>query len=207
VNDACDPFPALAGDSRRCTMQFFNTDLNSRLWHETTGTTLWSSVPGMLYANEDTAPSSLGATIDLEQVAEPTFDVPIYTTGDAFSTHGVRVWARAADPSSRDDIGCELYGNRTYTRIAVALGDGRDLGTPRMLTGTPFPFDADIRIQLTLQPATGQIRCTVIYPPYRWVVSATGTLGSGHVGFGAEGAQVQIHGLAIYDRTAIVPLP
>jgi len=207
VNDACDPFPSVAGDSRRCTMRFYNTDLNARLWNETSSTMVWSSSPGSLYANEDSLPSSLASTLDLERVAEPTFDVTLISSGDPFSTHGVRVWARAADPASRDDVGCEVFGGQTYTRIAVALGDGRDVGTPMMLTGTPFPLASSLRIQLTLQPATGAIRCIVSRPPDRWVVTATAPLGPGHLGFGAEGAQLQVTGVAIYDRSAIQPLP
>jgi hypothetical protein len=183
VNDACDPFPTTSGDSRRCTMRFYNTDLNARLWKETSSTMVWSSSPGSLYANEDSLPSNLASTLDLEQVAEPTFDVTLFTSGDPFSTHGVRVWARAADPASRD------------------------VGTPMMLTGTPFPLASSLRIQLTLEPATGAIRCTVSRPPDRWVVTATAPLGAGHLGFGAEGAQVQVTGVAIYDRTTILPLP
>ncbi|HSD88221.1 MAG TPA: hypothetical protein VLB44_11925 [Kofleriaceae bacterium] len=208
VNDACDPFPAMAGDTHRCTMRFYNTDLNARLWHETDATPTWSSVPGMLYANEDGLPSTLAATFDLEKVAEPTFDVSLYTTTqETGSNHGARVWVRAADPASRDDVGCEVYGNSTYTRIAIALGDGRDVGTPMMLLGTPFPLGSELRMQVTVIPATGMIRCVVSRYPDRWTVSAPATLGRGTFGFGSEGFQMQVHGLAIYDRSAVVALP
>jgi len=208
VNDACDPFPTMAGDSHRCTMRFYNTDLNARLWHETDTMPTWSSVPGMLYANDDGLPSTLVATLDLEKVAEPTYDVSLYTTTqETSSDHGARVWVRAADPSSGDDVGCEIYGNTTYTRIAIALGDGRDVGTPLMLSGTPFPLGSELRMQVTVIPGTGVIRCVVSRFPDRWTVSAPATLGMGKLGFGSEGFQMQVHGLSIFDRSTVTPLP
>ncbi len=211
VNDACDPFPMVAGDSRRCTMRFYNTDLNSRLWKETDPTPDWTSSPGSLYVDDRDSgvASSVAATIDLERgVAEPTFEV--YTQNSAHElglTNAIRVWVRAADPASRDDIGCEIYGDQTYTRIAIALGDGRDVGTPMMLTGTPFPLASALRVQVTVVPTDGTIRCTVSRFPDRWTVTATSPFPMGRFGFGAEGLQLQVHGLAIYDRTDVVALP
>jgi hypothetical protein len=208
VNDACDPFPTMAGDSRRCTMRFYNTDLNARLWHETDTMPTWSSVPGMLVANDDGLPSTLASTLDLEKVAEPTFDVSLYTTTTETSAdHAARVWVRAAAAASRDDVGCEVYGNSTYTRIAIALGDGRDVGTPLMLTGTAFPLESDLRMQVTVIPATGTIRCVLSRFPDRWTVTAVAPLGAGTLGFGSEAFQMQVHGLAIYDRSAVISLP
>jgi hypothetical protein len=211
VNDACDPFPMMAGDSRRCTMRFYNTDLNSRLWKETDATPAWSSTPGSLYVDDQDSgmASSLASTLDLERgVAEPTFDVATQNSArELGAVRGIRVWVRAADPASRDDIGCEVFGDQTYTRIAIALGDGRDLGTPMMLTGTPFPLASALRIRVTVIPAEGTIRCTVSRYPDRWTVTATSPFPMGTLGFGAEGLQLQVTGLAIYDRTAVVAVP
>jgi hypothetical protein len=207
ISDACDPFPQVPGDTRRCMMRFYNQDLNARLWHETDATPTWSSVSGALVADDDGMASTLAATLDLESSMQPTFDADVIAQGDPFAMHGVRMWARAADPASRDDVGCEIYGDRTYTRIAVALGDGRDIGMPMNLIGTPFPLSAALRIQLTLIPATGEIRCTISRFPDRWQVTAKATLIPGRLGFGSEGVQTQVTGLAIYDRQNVQPLP
>ena len=70
-----------------------------------------------------------------------------------------------------------------------------------------FPLGAALRIQVTVVPATGTIRCTVSRFPDRWTVTATSPLPAGRFGFGAEGLQMQVQGLAIYDRAEVIALP
>jgi hypothetical protein len=128
--------------------------------------------------------------------------------GSSAAFHAVRVWARAADPATRDDVGCELSGDGTSIRIAVVLGDGRDVGTPKSVFA-PFPLGIDLRAQMSAGPdsLSPNIRCSFAWQTMRYTVTAAQALPAGQVGFGAEGTQLSITGLVVYDRDAVLPYP
>ena len=203
----CDPFRDSAGDTRRCTMRFLNPDLNARLWHERDGTSEWIPFPGALTSMSFESTASVVSTIDVVGMGEPTLDVDLIIHSDPSITHAVQTWARAADATSPNDLGCELSGNTTYTRLAIVLGDGRDLAS--QMIATPFPLAAGMRMRLTYAADTvsPNLRCTVSRYPDQWTVTASTALPPGRIGFGVVGGQLQVTGLAIYDRTSPLPVP
>jgi hypothetical protein len=207
ISNECDPFQTAAGDTRRCTMRFLNPDLNAHLWRERDGTTEWVPAPGSLSTMSFDATASVVSTIDMVAMGEPTLDVDLIVQSDPTINHAVQTWARAADATSPNDLGCELSGNSTYTRLAIVLGDGRDLANQMIFT--PFPLATGMRMRLTYAADTvsPNLRCTVTRYPDRWTVSATMALPPGRIGFGVAGGQVQVTGLAIYDRTSPLPVP
>ena len=207
IPNECDPFQTASGDTRRCTMRFLNPDLNARLWHERDGTAEWIPFAGALSTMSFDATASVVSTIDLVGMGEPTLDVDFIIQSDPTIDHAVQTWARAADATSPNDLGCELYGNSTYTRLAIVLGDGRDLATKMIFT--PYPLATGMRMHLTYaaDSVSPNLRCTVSRFPDTWTVSAAMALPPGRVGFGVVGGQLQVTGLAIYDRASPLSVP
>jgi hypothetical protein len=208
ITNACDPFPATPGDTRRCAMTFNNTDLNLRLWHESDTLAKWETVPGALHTVDSNDVANLVSTIRIDGSAQPSYDVQMIANGSSVGFHAVRVWARAADPATRDDVGCELSGDAMSIRIAVVLGDGRDVGSPKSVFA-PFPLGIDLRAQMSAGPdsLSPNMRCSFAWQSVRHTVTAPLALPAGQVGFGTETTQLSITGLVVYDRDVVQPYP
>jgi hypothetical protein len=208
IPNTCDPFPASGGDRKRCTMTFNNPDLNMRLWHESDALAEWETGAGVLHTAGAQGVANLVSTIRIDGSAQPSYDVQMTANANGGGFHFVRVWARAADPATRDDVGCELSGDAGSVRIAVVLGDGRDVGTPTTVFA-PFPSGIDLRVQMSAGPSSlvPNMRCSFAWQSVRHTVTAPQALPAGQVGFGVDNAQLSVTGLVVYDRDTVQPYP
>jgi hypothetical protein len=207
IPDTCDPFPATGGDTKRCTMTFNNTDLNLRLWHESDALMKWGTMQGNLHTVDGQGMTNVVSAIRIDGSAQPSYDVELNANGDSAVFHTVRLWARAADPHTNADVGCEISGNASSVRLAVVLGDGRDFGAQSLFEA--FPLGIDLRIQMSVGPdsLSPNVRCSFAWQFQRHTVKAPMVLPVGQVGFGTEDTQVAITGLVIYDRDDVRPYP
>jgi len=207
VTDLCDPFPS-HGDTKRCAMMFNNPDLTMRLWHESDGLMKWGTTAGDLHTVDGQGVTNIASTIRIDGSAQPTYDVSMIANASSAAFYTVRVWARASDPATPNDVGCELAGDANHVRVAVVLGDGRDFGA-RTLVGTPFPVGIGLRIRMSVGPdaLSPNMRCSFAWEFQRHTVTAPLVLPVGEVGFGTEDTQVSITGLVVYDRDDVQPYP
>lgn len=208
IPNTCDPFPARAGDTKRCVMTFNNTDLNGKLWQETDALAKWETTAGNLHTVDAFGISNIVSTIRIDGSAQPSYDVDMTANGSASTFHAVRVWARAANPATPGDVGCEISGDANSVRLAVVLGDSRDFGA-KTLVGKAFPVVVDLRIQMSAGPdaLVPNMRCSFAWGIERHTVTAPLALPAGQVGFGAEDTQLSVTGLVVYDRADVQPYP
>ena len=203
IADACDPFPALAGDRRRCTMTFVNADLNRQFWIQHGGTgDEWEFTNGHL-ATRPLASSSAVPDFDLDSAPSSTLDARVFASPDIEATKSFRIWLRTADARS-SDVSCELSGDRVTSLLSLR-GNGKIYASQSMIA---FPAGNEFRIIAT-RTATGDVRCTVTRNGVPTVVRANAPLGAGRFGFyfdsGPSDATIRVETLAIYERDDVTP--
>ena len=199
VYDECDPLPMLGGDRRRCVMAFQSPTINSELWAPRTGesstwnllgtTGLTGQGSGALVAEERfEGPVTTSYTLAIAPVVPPT------------TTSAVTLWLRTRETSAASDVGCELRGDGTSSRLKI-LGS-----TPVASVQIARPVGSAAQLQATISPTApsgrANVRCrvhvanTFMFP----TVSAEVALPAGNLAFAVDGAAWRFVGLMIMDR-------
>ncbi|HET9485500.1 MAG TPA: hypothetical protein VFO79_16180 [Xanthomonadales bacterium] len=204
IPDECDPFPKALGDTLACYMSFGSTEINGLVWTPRDATMDWTSREGELYTRVAGPVSGVVATLDFVAGAQTTFEAAISL--DNASPSGIfafRLWGRAGMTASEQDIGCEISGDASSTRVAVVRGNDNDQAAVTELQ--PFPKSRLLRLRLVLGEATGtaNVRCELL----DWLQStptarAQIALPPGRVAFGTENLQAHVSAFAIYTRAS-----
>ena len=204
IYDECDPFAQLTGDRWRCIMAFRNPTLNAELWTARDGTDMtWN----MLQALTANGTGSLVADESFEGPRVTSYDLVVYSgTGiDAGSDAAATLFVRASTSASPSDVGCEVAGNTTTSRLSIVGAAGI---TPASIAQ---PMVRLSRISATIAPGeTPNLRCTA------WFFGQTGVtpitvkghvdVAPGHVGFASRNANATFQALSVYERDDAPPL-
>jgi hypothetical protein len=199
----CDPFIALPADRVRCMMAFRNPTLDAELWTARDGSdAAWN----YLSALTGNGVGSIVADESFEGPRTTSYDLVSYASNptDSASDGAVTLWVRASPSASPTDVGCEVSGNATSSRIAVVGGTD-----PPMAIGAPLVRLS--KIDATLEPdEVTNLRCTATFLGTTGYMTVTAKghvqLTAGHVAFGVRNTSAIFSALGIYERDDAPPL-
>lgn len=195
VSGACDVFPVLPGDRRRCVMSFRDYDLNPLLWRPRPGEEGWD----VTYMTARSARSgTIVAVTPLEGTGTTTIEVhaslgvgPTSADGGTF-----RLIVRGNPVTAGTDTGCE---------VTRGIG-GLDLATVPAGVKTSVPTaSSDFLLSATFVPSgttdAPNLRCTLdtlggVVGSFALNVELPG----GRVALSATNLDVTVKGLGVYER-------
>ena len=206
IPDACDPFPQLAGDRRRCVSTFANTDLSTALWQARANELPWVVHPGSIRSNFDEVRSALAAEI-LEAPVSTTFEIrgyQLHNSGDTMRS--LAFWIRGGPAPSAADVWCSIRSDNTASQVVIERGDQPNaiasaMG-PAILSTTTF------RIAITIEPdgTSANLACRVELAGSLTTLSLTArgrlAVPAGTFGFYASNIFTSVQRLSIFDREA-----
>ncbi|MEJ7602310.1 MAG: hypothetical protein WKG01_30715 [Kofleriaceae bacterium] len=198
VPDACDPFPDLAGDTHRCTMPLLDEALAGTIWTPRTGAQPWQIRDGL--RTDPGSFASIVSQVGFEHATTTTFDVRVTLEEETTTSERYfKVWARAGEQPTRQDLGCALAATGEQAWRVVLFGDGVEASA---FVGLPIPTEARVQITVATTAAGSNVRC-VITPTggdgYTVIAPDVVALPPGTLGFGVEEAGAAITGIGIYD--------
>jgi hypothetical protein len=202
IVDACDPFPAMPGDRRRCTMTFVNADLNRQFWLQHGGNgDEWEHSNGHLESRPQ-ASSSVVPNFDLDSAPSSTLDARVFASPHTDAQKRFKIWLRTAD-ATQTNVACEMAGDTTSSLLSIT-GNGKIYASQSMI---PWPAGNEFRMIATRTMA-GDVRCTVTRNGVPTIVRANVPLGAGRFGFyfdsGPSDASIRVETLAIYERDEVI---
>jgi hypothetical protein len=198
VYDDCDPFPASAGDHRRCVMAFQSATINLALWRPRAGDEAAWDLIGVGLRGGPT-----GTLLAEERVEAPTttsYELHGYPPAPATEA-AITLWLRAGEVASPADVGCEVRGTTTTTTLTI-------VGTRPPVTqviARPLQHVGKLRATIAAgaPPGMANVRCGVrFYSDYTSAtVSGEVVLPEGRFGLGVEATTtMNFQGLMILDR-------
>jgi hypothetical protein len=202
IGDACDPFPALAGDRIRCLMAFSDPELDIHMWLSREDPASW--VFYQPRAMVSFAPGTLVADWPFEAPA------PLITTYQAvvasYSPFGaVSLLVRAATPSPDGDVGCIAEPGDVFAAPAAISSPwslSTTSGTSVLTTFRPSGVTAAYQLTATMVPSRDGIttHCQLRFETGEAVAldevlpTSLGNMGLASV------AHSQVRGLVVYER-------
>ena len=195
VAAACDSFPDLAGDRRRCVMNFRDYDLNPLLWRPRPGHDGWD-------ARYMTTSATRGGTIVAVTPLEGTgtTSIQVYAAlgvGTPTADGGTfRLIVRGSPLDDASDTGCVVTRSNGSYQLSflppVASLTLAAEGSLFLLTATFVPGETG---------GSANLRCTLDTLAGR-AASATGKveLPGGRVALSATNLDIAIYGLGVYER-------
>ena len=153
VPDACDPFPAVAGDTHRCTMPLRDAALAGTIWTPRTGAAAWQVRDGL--RTDPAASASIVATVGFEHAPTTTFDVRVtFAAEPTTSERYFKVWLRAG----------ALFGTSVQQRRVAEHQARADAAEGKTDAAEAHAEDAERRgqrlagaVEVHLSPGRGQV--------------------------------------------------
>jgi len=204
IPDACDPFPQLGGDRRRCISTFANTDLSTSLWQARANELPWVVHPGSLRTSFDEVRSAVAAEI-LEAPVSTTYEVRGYQNHNSGDTmRSLAFWIRGGPAPSAADVWCAIRTDNTASQVVIESRDQPSAIASAM--GPPILSTTTFRIAITIEPAgtTANLACRVDLAGTTTALSLTaqGSLAmpAGTFGFFASNIFASVQRLSIFER-------
>jgi hypothetical protein len=197
IPEACDPFVgAAAPDTRRCVTSFGVRWMNASHFVARAGEQLWN----LNYPITATGGDNVSMVSNIEYpYRSTTYDVlGRVHFRDADSGSSFKIWLRAVEDPSNQDVACGIDGSNN---LFVWANNTRQAVRP-----LPVAIDGEFRLRATVQSptTTSSILCRVTANGMSVATTLDASLRPGRFGFAAIATDVTIDSLVI-DTNDIAP--
>jgi hypothetical protein len=159
IPEACDPFPVEQRlDVRRCITSYRVRWMNASHFHARAGERIWNLVPPLRAANDENVSMVSSFKLVGPQYRSVTFDVvgtARFRDGDP--TSNFRVWLRAVDSPSNQDVACGIDGGVSGQGSVFIWADN----TRQAIRPLLRPINGPFRLRATVQTQPSGIFCRV----------------------------------------------